>query len=137
MKWYKIASKRINAYWWDAVLAPLNELETIATAGLVHLEAHSENSLSNLDKVKSLKKCSSSEGNVNVNVDKIAKSSLPGHGSLNEEFGLKESKQNCLNIDVRSSSKCGVTTRNSLEDMELQTRALTEPLPTNQQVCIK
>lgn len=37
--------------------------------------------------------------------------------------------------NVESSGKSSsVTTRNSLEDMELETRALTEPLPTNQQV---
>ncbi|XP_044468590.1 DNA repair protein RAD4 isoform X2 [Mangifera indica] len=36
--------------------------------------------------------------------------------------------------NVESSGKSSsVTTRNSLEDMELETRALTEPLPTNQQ----
>lgn len=38
---------------------------------------------------------------------------------------------------VRAESSDGntfVATRDSLEDMELETRALTEPLPTNQQV---
>ncbi|KAE8664787.1 Detected protein of confused Function [Hibiscus syriacus] len=43
-----------------------------------------------------------------------------------EEFGS--------NTEVGSSVKDSfVATRNSLEDMELETRALTEPLPTNQQ----
>ncbi|KAL8047029.1 hypothetical protein ABFX02_08G211900 [Erythranthe guttata] len=55
-KWYKVASSRINSIWWDAVLAPLKELESGANGA-----------------------------------------------------------------------------RSSLEDIELQTRALTEPLPTNQQ----
>ncbi|KDO50786.1 hypothetical protein CISIN_1g002340mg [Citrus sinensis] len=70
MKWYRIASKRVNSAWWDAVLAPLRELESGAT------------------------------------------------GDLNVESSAKDSF---------------VADRNSLEDMELETRALTEPLPTNQQ----
>ncbi|KAJ8557412.1 hypothetical protein K7X08_003037 [Anisodus acutangulus] len=64
-KWYKIRSERVNSIWWDAVLAPLNELESVATGDVVHF----------------------AQG----------------------------------------------ATRSSLEDMELETRALTEPLPTNQQ----
>ncbi|KAF3780297.1 DNA repair protein [Nymphaea thermarum] len=68
-KWYTIASKRIDARWWNAVMAPLKELESGETDGITRLEA----------------------------------------------------------------LKNGVSTRSSLEDMELETRALTEPLPTNQQ----
>ncbi|GAB2299112.1 hypothetical protein Dimus_033184 [Dionaea muscipula] len=65
LKWYKISSKRVNSLWWDTVLAPLKELESAVTGGIVSLDQHA----------------------------------------------------------------C----RSSLEDMELQTRALTEPLPSNQQ----
>jgi len=61
MKWYKIASQRVNSTWWESVLAPLRSLESGATGGVVH----------------------------------------------------------------------------SIEDVELETRALTEPLPTNQQVVSK
>ncbi|XP_060184208.1 DNA repair protein RAD4 isoform X2 [Lycium barbarum] len=64
-KWYKIKSERVNPIWWDAVLAPLKELESVATSDVVQF----------------------AQG----------------------------------------------ATRSSLEDMELETRALTEPLPTNQQ----
>ncbi|KAB5560898.1 hypothetical protein DKX38_005855 [Salix brachista] len=74
MKWYKIASQRINSLWWDAVLAPLRELESGAT-------------------------------------------------------GESESKN-----EVESSGRNSfAASRNTIEDMELETRALTEPLPTNQQ----
>ncbi|CAI9115522.1 OLC1v1016437C1 [Oldenlandia corymbosa var. corymbosa] len=38
MKWYKIASQRVNEIWWDAVLAPLKQLESLATGSIVHLE---------------------------------------------------------------------------------------------------
>ena len=34
MKWYRIASQRINSAWWDAVLAPLKELEAGAVGGM-------------------------------------------------------------------------------------------------------
>ncbi|CAH1436955.1 unnamed protein product [Lactuca virosa] len=65
-KWYKIASHRVNSTWWDAVLAPLKDLESKTTQGI----------------------------------------------------GLSDNLRN---------------ERASLEDMELETKALTEPLPTNQQ----
>lgn len=87
MNWHKIASKRANPAWWDAVLAPLRRLESGATGGTMHLEKNHGN--------------------------------LAGHSGHNVESSAK--------------SSC-VASRNSLEDMELETRALTEPLPTNQQV---
>ncbi|MCL7022029.1 hypothetical protein MKW94_001710 [Papaver nudicaule] len=130
LKWYQIASKRINSCWWDAVLAPLNGLESVATAGLVHLESSSNNTSSNLCKVNASEKRSSTEGGV---ISSLIQEYLPGNCSTNQKHGMKDSKQNLENIGVQSSSQCGVATRNSLEDMELQTRALTEPLPTNQQ----
>ncbi|KAI4307652.1 hypothetical protein L6164_030818 [Bauhinia variegata] len=79
MKWYKIASQRVNSMWWDLVLAPLRELESGATGDVVH-----------------------SEMNQNISTD----------SNMSNSF---------------------VPTRSSLEDIELETRALTEPLPTNQQ----
>ncbi|XP_021713910.1 DNA repair protein RAD4-like [Chenopodium quinoa] len=72
-KWYKISPKRIYLEWWDAVLAPLKQLESRATGGMV-----------------------------------------PVHHK-----------------DMKSTDL--VDSRSSLEDMELATRALTEPLPTSQQ----
>ncbi|KAF6150218.1 hypothetical protein GIB67_000092 [Kingdonia uniflora] len=88
MKWYKIAAKRVCSHWWDKVLAPLRELESGATGGMVHLEAHPVNAL----KSPTVENHSTQDSNVRT------------------------------------------VSRNSLEDMELETRALTEPLPTNQQV---
>ncbi|KAJ1391145.1 Transglutaminase-like [Sesbania bispinosa] len=76
MKWYKIASQRVNSTWWDSVLAPLRDLESGATGGVVH------------------------------------------------------SRTNHTEANMSSSF---APTRSSLEDIELETRALTEPLPTNQQ----
>ncbi|XP_052735951.1 DNA repair protein RAD4 isoform X2 [Vigna angularis] len=79
MKWYKIASHRVNSTWWDPVLAPLRDLESGATGGVNDLR--------------------------------------------NSQIISKQSK-------VRDSF---FPTRSSIEDIELETRALTEPLPTNQQ----
>ena len=31
LQWYKIAPSRVNMQWWDRVMAPLKELESIAT----------------------------------------------------------------------------------------------------------
>lgn len=88
LKWYQIASQRVNSIWWDAVLAPLRDFEVTATSGSVHLEKEHTGSSSGHEQAKS------------------------------------------LNI----SDRAVIATRNSLEDMELETKALTEPLPTNQQV---
>ena len=83
MKWYKIASQRVNSMWWDSVLAPLRDLESGATGGVVPLRTNH---------------IISTESN------------------MSDSF---------------------VPTRSSLEDIELETRALTEPLPTNQLVVSK
>ncbi|QHN91806.1 DNA repair protein [Arachis hypogaea] len=79
MKWYKIASERVNSMWWDSVLAPLRDLESGATGGVV------------------------------------------------------PSRTNHITSTQSNMSDSFVPTRSSLEDIELETRALTEPLPTNQQ----
>ncbi|KAJ6707400.1 DNA REPAIR PROTEIN COMPLEMENTING XP-C CELLS [Salix viminalis] len=57
MKWYKIASQRINSLWWDAVLAPLRELESGATGGMAHLEkpqAEVSNEHENVNSIRSI-----------------------------------------------------------------------------------
>ncbi|XP_058744755.1 DNA repair protein RAD4-like [Vicia villosa] len=36
MRWHKISSQRVNSIWWDSVLAPLRNLESGATGGVVH-----------------------------------------------------------------------------------------------------
>ncbi|KAK7300683.1 hypothetical protein RJT34_11531 [Clitoria ternatea] len=79
MKWYKIASHRVNSMWWDSVLAPLRDLESGATGGVV---------------------CS----------------------RANQVITAESNRNNSI-----------VPTRSSIEDIELETRALTELLPTNQQ----
>ncbi|KAL6560827.1 hypothetical protein OROHE_006004 [Orobanche hederae] len=92
IKWYKVATQRINPTWWDAVLEPLKELESGASCAVVKVG------------------CESSSG------EKV------------------ESGKYCGKKAVESPMRNSIApTRSSLEDMELETRALTEPLPTNQQ----
>ncbi|XP_010266445.1 PREDICTED: DNA repair protein RAD4 isoform X2 [Nelumbo nucifera] len=108
MKWYKIASQRINSHWWDTVLAPLRELESHATGGVVQLEVHQESASTRKD--------------------------LQSNESMPEMSSREVSKEHGANINVEiSTQNSTIATRNVLEDMELETRALTEPLPTNQQ----
>lgn len=115
MKWYKIASQRVNSLWWDAVLAPLRELESGATGGMAHLE-----------------KPHADASNEHENVIASGLSDLPMPNELPSNVDLP--KESGRKNDVESSGRNSfAATRNTIEDMELQTRALTEPLPTNQQ----
>ncbi|MBA0703901.1 hypothetical protein Golax_016194 [Gossypium laxum] len=104
MKWYKIAPKRVNSTWWDSVLAPLRQLESGGMGGTIKVSEHP------------------------------GENSSLYHVILPKKSGQEASKEYGSKIEVESSVKDSfVATRNSLEDMELETRALTEPLPTNQQ----
>ncbi|CAK9175615.1 unnamed protein product [Ilex paraguariensis] len=120
MKWYKIASQRINSIWWDAVLAPLKELESKATGGLIHLKQEAS---SNYDKVEAAKLSDHPTWECLLDTVSVAGKST-----------VCVSKESVEKRDAESSERISfVATRASLEDMELETRALTEPLPTNQQ----
>lgn len=114
-KWYKIESQRVNAIWWDAVLAPLKDLESQATGGVVHL--HQE--ASTVEKIGTLQ-----------GADNQIKDCLPDSFLMNG----KSKQETCEDYSIQKFvNNSFSTTRSSLEDMELVTRALTEPLPTNQQ----
>lgn len=119
MKWYKIGSHRVSSIWWDAVLAPLRELEAGATAGMVHTEKQHIEALTEHEKVKASRK-----------LDNPTQDDIPGGANLHGKLGLEISKKS----GKSSLSNSFVASRSSLEDVELETRALTEPLPTNQQV---
>ncbi|XP_059623197.1 DNA repair protein RAD4 [Cornus florida] len=121
MKWYKIASHRINSIWWDAVLAPLKDLESGATGGVVHLEQDHSNGH---------KKVEVPGSSDNPAQDCRLPDIVTSQGKLTVEVPKHHGKEMDADSSVRSSF---VATRTSLEDMELETRALTEPLPTNQQ----
>jgi hypothetical protein len=123
LKWYKIASRRVNSIWWDAVLAPLKELEAGATGGMFHMEKQQSEDLTEHEKVNASRKLE------NPTLDVV-----PGNAIFGKS-NLEISKESGKKIDVESSpSNSFAASRSALEDMELETRALTEPLPTNQQV---
>ena len=51
------------------------------------------------------------------------------------KLGVEVLREDGKKVSAESSDRNAfAATRDSLEDMELETRALTEPLPTNQQV---
>uniref|UniRef100_A0A7N0TTM4 DNA repair protein Rad4 n=1 Tax=Kalanchoe fedtschenkoi TaxID=63787 RepID=A0A7N0TTM4_KALFE len=109
-KWYKIASKRVDPVWWDRVLAPLKELELRATEPGVDLKSCT-NTLHHRSKVE----------DVEV-YDNLSKKHALSHGNT---LGKCSDHGNLVSESTIS--------RDSLEDMELITKALTESLPTNQQ----
>lgn len=120
MKWYKIASQRINSSWWDAVLAPLKELESGAIGDMVFLrqegsQEHEKTEAARMP-VQSTFVC------VSDPLNSSAKLTTEVLRVNSQKFTAASSAKNSF-----------VASRNSLEDMELETRALTEPLPTNQQ----
>lgn len=122
--WYKITSQRINSVWWDAVLAPLREYEAIGTGGTDHLGKEETNASSGHENVKAPKISNT------MNMD-----DFPKDANLIGKSGCEWSKGHGSKIGMESSlENSSAITRNSLEDMELETKALTEPLPTNQQV---
>ncbi|KAL2499003.1 DNA repair protein Rad4 family [Abeliophyllum distichum] len=113
-KWYKIASQRINSTWWDGVLAPLKELESGATSGVINLEQ---------------------EASVDEEMEALQGADHPDGECLLKTKQLCGASEECREKALMPSMKKNSVeaTRSSLEDMELETRALTEPLPTNQQ----
>ncbi|XP_062107517.1 DNA repair protein RAD4 [Humulus lupulus] len=121
MQWYKIASKRVNSIWWDAVLAPLRDIESRATCGMVHLKNDHEDASFNPDNSVRISENLNNENFPN-NPVLLGKSGLEVSKDCGEKTGAESSLRNSVNAS-----------RSSLEDMELETRALTEPLPTNQQ----
>ncbi|KAH9604354.1 hypothetical protein KSS87_023944 [Heliosperma pusillum] len=104
-KWYQISPKRIDPGWWDAVLSPLKELESRATGGIQSKEVVGE-----------------------VGQTSLTHTVTSGKNRLSEKssVGLGKNKETC-------STGSSFYSRSLAEDMELATRALTEPLPTNQQ----
>ncbi|KAJ6796495.1 DNA repair protein RAD4 isoform X1 [Iris pallida] len=129
LQWYKIAPRRTNAQWWDTVLAPLKELESGVKGGMVQSEAYLKNTsgaeknilegIHPMEVHSSTKtKCSSPE--------EYAKDS----GGPSKETVKHADKPRDMGPPSQFPTHCsGIL----LEDMELETRALTEPLPTNQQ----
>ncbi|CAO2827709.1 unnamed protein product [Amaranthus hypochondriacus] len=110
-KWYKISPHRVNSEWWNAVVASLKELELRATSGVVPLHQHDMKSTDIMGEKSHLNQgCASGKSSFAENC---------------VNFGKEHQK-----FAIGSSS---IDNRGALEDLELATRALTEPLPTNQQ----
>lgn len=120
-KWYKIVSKRVNSLWWDAVLEPLKKLEAGAVDDISHLKHEGSNGK---ESIKPL------NGTYHPKQEQpLEGTTLPlkFNSEALEEYSEKRYSQSSSRASIAAS-------RSDLEDMELETRALTEPLPTNQQV---
>lgn len=95
-------------------MAPLKELESGATGGVVNFESRTS-------------------GHQNIEASQVGNLNHEGLLDITNSCGAPE--KCCEKKAVESSmGNTFASTRSSLEDMELETRALTEPLPTNQQV---
>ncbi|KZV40185.1 DNA repair protein complementing XP-C cell [Dorcoceras hygrometricum] len=110
-QWYKLASQRINPTWWDSVLAQLKEYGSGATGGTVNFvqkalgdETVEPSLLANLNN-RCIRNDKDLDGAYDEFSEKKAVTSIEASFNVNLSF---------------------------LEDMELATRALIEPLPTNQ-----
>ncbi|MQL95143.1 hypothetical protein Taro_027810 [Colocasia esculenta] len=125
--WYKIASQRINSSWWDAVLAPLKQLESSATGGVVCSEVHREGG--SPEKWKEPMELSSTGNIPSAESSKVHAECLNLADGFQREMTKEHGSKVCLHFACESH---GAITRESLEDMELETRALTESLPTIQ-----
>ncbi|RRT82612.1 hypothetical protein B296_00009012 [Ensete ventricosum] len=128
MHWYKIASKRINPQWWEAVLAPLKKLESATAGSVVQLEELQGKAPSDREK----KVINSIEMNSR---DNQVTSQSPLENPCDADGLGKKVSNLTKSMALEALPNClGIASRDSLEDMELATRALTEPLPTNQLV---
>ncbi|KAL6003479.1 hypothetical protein ACLOJK_023709 [Asimina triloba] len=135
MKWYTIASQRINSEWWDQVLAPLKQLESSATGCAIPLGANLDIASPEVEKLKSLEVSDRPEASSSTAGSSAIREHLPDAANLNQGFGTGLSELLVTNTDLRSPVQNHMlASRSSLEDMELDTKALTEPLPTNQLV---
>ncbi|CAH9133565.1 unnamed protein product [Cuscuta epithymum] len=104
-KWYKIRSKRANSHWWDEVLEPLKKM----MAGLDDL------------------------GYLNNEVSSTGKESITSGKGVYHSEAFEECSNERRYSQSSSMASIPSLSRSDVEDMELETKALTEPMPTNQQ----
>lgn len=111
------------------MLAPLKELESSETGAIVHLEELQENVS---DVMKGSYEIHHPKPQLSKTYEGSASQGGPDH--VNMENRVASNQIRVANDIQTPRKKPNLSTRNSLEDMELETRALTEPLPTNQLV---
>ncbi|XP_030522585.1 DNA repair protein RAD4 [Rhodamnia argentea] len=121
LRWHRIASQRVDSVWWNAVLAPLRELESGATEGDIYLPEEATESRAIVDLPP--EQCREVELRATRGYNYSPKKAVSG---------LSEHEWERMDRECPQESSV-VMTRSSLEDKELETRALSEPLPTNQQ----
>lgn len=110
--WSAIVPLRVDSEWWNATLTPLKALEAAATCGVQNVQNNSSSIL------------------MDASCPVAEKSPCFGNDTRGTNHARTVSKTFTASLSSQVSQACD---RSSLEDMELETRAYTEPLPTNQQ----
>ncbi|XP_006826912.2 DNA repair protein RAD4 isoform X2 [Amborella trichopoda] len=142
MRWYTIASQRIDSEWWSAVLSPLKELESRAGgSNVMHLDVPLTDNAVEV-KEGSGRACVSPEAHLKEGSGRVCVSPEAHHIEENSEALKEKTPQDIFSsadglgagVSRHASSSINIepVSRGALEDMELETRALTEPLPSNQ-----
>lgn len=130
-KWSAIAPQRVSSQWWEVTMSPLKELEAAASAEASDMKASQEKKVqpSTLSPGINHQGCSNEVGSEDL--VKLEASQICDKSTENDGKRFPEDA-NCISLETQDY-KTPLADRSSLEDMELDTRTFTEPLPTNQQ----
>eukprot|EP01018_Ginkgo_biloba_P029180 Gb_25624 [translate_table: standard] len=140
-KWSAIVPQRVYSRWWEATISPFKELEAAATAGALDMETSqekvSEPFIPTEHKNKSFSPATNQHGELNEKVGSEGLIELEASQACatSTETGAEEAAKyvnRSISLKI-PAHRPQITDRSSLEDMELETRAFTEPLPTSQQ----
>lgn len=118
--WSSIEPLRVDSEWWESTMLPLKQLEAAATSGPAVLPPPSVPFQTSLNELKN----SDSTLNGRDQGDDVKAATLKS--TSDPQVGVSDKSAGYLPQ---------FTPRAVREDMELDTKLYTEPLPTSQQVC--
>ncbi|KAL2642788.1 hypothetical protein R1flu_010375 [Riccia fluitans] len=142
--WSSVSALRVDEGWWSSTLHPLKQLEAAAIAGAALRQVQSQNlaSSSHEAEKKDVPKVNHSQVDSELQKRLPIKSDDKAGPSSQTVTGKRTTRSSHSRRNV-SSKKVAASfaepashfpvDRSALEDMELQTKTYTEPLPTNQQ----
>lgn len=131
-KWSAIAPQRVSSQWWEVTMNPLKELEAAASAEALGMKASQEKKVQPPTQCPGINHQGCSNEKVGSEyLDKLEASQVYDKSTENDCSKFSKGA-NCISLETQGY-KTQLTDRSSLEDMELETRIFTEPLPTNQQ----
>lgn len=131
-KWSAIAPQRVSSQWWEVTMSPLKELEAEASAEALDMKASQEKKVQPSTQSPGIDHQGCSNEKVgSEDLVKLEASQVCDKSTENDGNKLPKNA-NCISLKTQDY-KAQLADRSSLEDMELETRTFTEPLPTNQQ----